>query len=357
VEWELVSQLTPLDLRAKAKVIRQMTSSITSKFRGWCFTLNNYNLIDEDHIRTTIKTLARYVVYGREIAPETGTPHLQGYVYFHNQRQRKAVSRLLPRARVEPANGSAAQNRIYCTKEDDFWEHGDIPMEQDVARGKGGAANAARYSTAIASAKAGRLADVERDDPQLFLLHGIRLESLYAPDTKPLDGDLLHEWWVGPSGSGKSRLLWELYPQHFAKALNKWWDGYKHEDVIAIEEWAPKNDCTASSLKKWADRYPFPGEIKGGCKQRLRPKKIIVLSNYTPQQCFLNSEDLEPILRRFTVMYFPKEEQHARYRALAMVEEKEDEENPPSLADTPLPFSIGEDLELPDLDLNGDFFN
>jgi len=336
-----------------------MSSAITSKYRGWCFTLNNYTLLDEDLIKTTLKSYARYIVYGREIAPDTGTPHLQGYVYFHNQRQRKAVSRLLPRARVEPANGSGAQNRVYCTKDGDFWEHGDVPMEREMARLKGGAGNAARYAKAIADARVGRLDDIERDDPQLYLTHGPRLESLYAPNTVPLDGNLLHEWWVGPSGSGKSKLLWELYPDHFAKALNKWWDGYKHEEVVAIEEWAPKNDCTASSLKKWADRYPFPGEIKGGCKQRLRPKKIIVLSNYTPQQCFTNSEDLEPILRRFTVMYFPKEVQHARFRADALkeqVDEEEEEEIPPSLETMSLPTA--DDTEsLPDLSLNGSFFD
>ena len=127
------------------------------------------------------------------------------------------------------------------------------------------------------------------------------------PEARPLEGDLQHEWWVGPSGTGKSRLLWELYPKHFAKALSKWWDGYRHQEVVAIEEWSPKNDLTASALKKWADRYPFPGEIKGGCLQGLRPKKIIVLSNYTPEQCFLNQEDLGPILRRFTVIKFPVE--------------------------------------------------
>jgi len=315
----------------------------TSKFRGWCFTLNNYTAFDEEHIKTYIQSLARYLVYGREVGKD-GTAHLQGYVYFHNQRQRKAVSRMLPRAHLSPANGSAAQNRVYCTKDGDFYEFGDIPMEREMAQRKGGAGNAARYSTAIQHAESGHLSIVRRDDPQLYLLHGVRLESLYAPNPLPLDGELLHEWWVGPSGSGKSRLLWELYPKHFAKALNKWWDRYKHEDVVAIEEWAPKNDCTASSLKKWADRYPFPGEIKGGCMQRLRPKKIIVLSNYTPQQCFLNSEDLEPILRRFTVINFPTQEPHARFRAMDMV------------SDEDAPLETPDELVLPDLSLDGDFF-
>lgn len=317
--------------------------SITAKYRAWCFTLNNYNDVDVEHLQTVVKTLARYIVFGKEVGKD-GTPHLQGYVYFHNARQRKAVARLLPRAHLEPSSGSPTQNRTYCAKDGDFFEHGEIPMESNLAREKGGAATKARYAAALVAAESGTLDSIKRDDPQLYILHGPRLESLYAPTTAPLDGELLHEWWVGPSGSGKSRLLWELYPNHFPKALNKWWDRYRHEDVVAIEEWAPKNDCTASALKKWADRYPFPGEIKGGVMQKLRPRKVIVLSNYTPQQCFLNSEDLEPILRRFTVINFPSQEQHARFRAQSFVEI--------TPLDTPLDLD-----DLPDLDLDGSFFD
>jgi len=318
----------------------------TSKFRAWCFTLNNYTPQDEAHIQSVLTSFARYVVYGREVAPETGTPHLQGYVYFHNQRQRRAVSRLLPRARVDVANGTAQQNRAYCTKDEDYFEHGEIPLDKTEARMRGGQANAARYADAVALARKGDMDTIRESDPQMFLIHGPRLESLYAPEARPLEGDLHHEWWVGPSGAGKSRLLWELYPKHFAKALNKWWDGYRHQEVVAIEEWSPKNDLTASSLKKWADRYPFPGEIKGGCLQGLRPKKIIVLSNYTPQQCFLAQEDLGPILRRFTVMHFPNEAQHARYRAADFC----------IPIDTILDCVISEtdgEIDLPEVDLDG----
>ena len=289
----------------------------TTKFRGWCFTLNNYTKEDEENIQNVIASFARYIVYGREVAPETGTPHLQGYIYFHNQRQRKAVARLLPRARLDVANGSGKQNRDYCTKEGDFFEKGEMPVDKAEARMRGGQANAARYANAVQLARNGEMDTIRESDPQMFLIHGARLESMYAPEARPLEGNLQHEWWVGPSGSGKSRLLWEIYPKHFAKALNKWWDGYRHQDVVAIEEWSPKNDLTASSLKKWADRYPFPGEIKGGCLQGLRPKKIIVLSNYTPQQCFLSQEDLGPIIRRFTVIEFPGAVNQARFRGAA----------------------------------------
>jgi len=324
----------------------------TGKYRAWTFTLNNYTPVHEEHIQTIVKNLCRYIVYGKEVGVQDGTPHLQGYVYFHNARQHKAVTRLLPGAWVTPSRGSAEKNRVYCTKQaNGGFEFGEPPMEADVARQKGGAGNAARYAKAIKAAESNDMESIKRDDPQLFLLHGVRLESLYAPNTVPLDGELLHEWWVGPSGAGKSRLLWELYPNHFAKNINKWWDGYKRQDVVAIEEWSPKNDCTIQKLKQWADRYPFTGEVKGGHLGSIRPKKLIVLSNYSPQQCFLNQEDLEPMLRRFTVINFPSQLQHAKFRAEAFFDTTPLDTPSENEETTEL-----EDLDLPDLSLDGDFF-
>ena len=44
---------------------------------------------------------------------------------------------------------------------------------------------------------------------------------------------------------------------------NKWWCNYTGQDTVVIEEADPKNmEHLADRLKVWADRYPFPGEIK-----------------------------------------------------------------------------------------------
>lgn len=110
-----------------------------------------------------------------------------------------------------------------------------------------------------------------------------------------------------------------------AKRINKWWDGYKRQEVVAIEEWSPEAKLTAQSLKQWADHYPFQGEIKGGSMQGLRPRKLIVLSNYTIEQCFDRVEDRDPILRRFKVIKFPEEKQSARFRSHCKPVEQEKE--------------------------------
>jgi RNA helicase. len=126
-------------------------------------------------------------------------------------------------------------------------------------------------------------------------------------NTGILQGDgPFHEWWYGPTGTGKSKSVWELYPNHYGKQLNKWWDGYEGEDVVVIEEWSPKNEVTGSFLKIWADRYPFNAEIKGATLKKIRPKKIIVTSNYTIEECFPTMQDCEPLKRRFKTVYFPQ---------------------------------------------------
>lgn len=45
--------------------------------KRFVFTLNNYGPEDEERIQGHIADF-RFAIYGREIAPSTGTPHLQG---------------------------------------------------------------------------------------------------------------------------------------------------------------------------------------------------------------------------------------------------------------------------------------
>ena len=89
--------------------------------------------------------------------------------------------------------------------------------------------------------------------------------------------DTPHEWWVGPTGTGKSRRYGKSTQLTMLKEKNKWWCNYTGQDTVVIEEADPKNmEHLADRLKVWADRYPFPGEIKGGRIEGIRPLKVIV---------------------------------------------------------------------------------
>lgn len=287
----------------------------TERSQGWCFTWNNYTEDDERWIQSEVKKNAIYVVYGREKG-ESGTPHLQGYVYFNSRRTRRSASKMLPRAHLQPARGNADQNFKYCTKETLTYEYGKRPQGRNEVTESMNSARKAKAAKALAYAEEGNWDKLREEFPDMWIKNEEKLRAKYKPVIENLDGELEHEWWVGATGVGKSRLAHELYPDHFSKKINKWWCGYAYEEVVVIEEWAPgANPGTVQALKQWADRYRFPAEIKGGNIGRIRPRKIIVLSNYTPHQCFENNSDLEPMLRRFTVLKFPLQEDEARRRA------------------------------------------
>lgn len=81
--------------------------------------------------------------------------------------------------------------------------------------------------------------------------------------------------------------------------MNKWWDGYQGEDVVHIDEIDESHTVwIAPYLKKWADKWPFDAEVKGGALC-LRPKLVVVTSNYKIEDMGFKDADLPAILRRF----------------------------------------------------------
>jgi len=103
--------------------------------KNWCFTLNNPTeqetakllSYEDDDVRTG--AAITYIVFQYEEAPTTGTPHYQGYVQFAQRKRHTYLERVIsPRMTHKVAKGNAAQNKVYCTKEesrlDGPWEFG-----------------------------------------------------------------------------------------------------------------------------------------------------------------------------------------------------------------------------------------
>jgi len=91
---------------------------------------------------------------------------------------------------------------------------------------------------------------------------------------------------VGPTGTGKSRHAHENYPNAYWKQKSQWWDGYKGEETIILDEfygWLPFD-----LLLRILDRYPLTVETKGGQLQLLS-KKIIITSNSLPESWYKNA--------------------------------------------------------------------
>lgn len=286
-------------------------SNMSFRGRSWIFTINNFQ---SDDLSRVAGIECEYIIYGIERGV-SGTPHLQGFIHFTNAKSRSAVARLLPRAFLEKRRGSVDQAVEYCKKDGLFTERGTKPIDAETQRASAIAKAHEKYREIIAHAKSGDFPWIELNHPHMWISRCNQLLSMRTRAPIILDGDLQHEWWVGKTGTGKSKLVWEIYPNHYQKQLNKWWDGYCGEEIVVIEEWSPKNEVSGSQLKIWADRYPFPGQIKGGTLQKIRPRKIIVLSNYSISECFEHHQDRNPLFRRFHELNFPADAEKARDNA------------------------------------------
>lgn len=268
-----------------------------ARSRGYVFTINNPTGWDDADLER-LKEHSLYLVYGKEKG-ENETLHYQGFVRFKHTKSFSRIKSFLPRAHIERQRGTSSQAATYCKKDGDFKEFGTLPADN------GKQSSHERWSQIIELAETGQLETIRKEHPHVYFMYSKRIEQLRKRDRDILSGTLQHEWWVGPTGSGKSSKLWDSYPAHYQKSLTKWWDGYDNEEVVALEEFDPEaGKYLGRYLKIWADRYPFSPEIKGGILKQIRPKKIIVLSNYTIEECFERSQDRLPILRRFKVVHF-----------------------------------------------------
>lgn len=250
----------------------------TSRSRSWTYTLNNYNSKEEEKVQALD---ASYHLYGRETG-ENGTPHLQGYLYFKNKKSLKQLKKLIPRAHLEIARGTAKQNIDYCSKDGDTFAKGTPPK---------GATGTATRAEKNAKLRESNLEDlVANGDISILtvpvLAKARRTLSLLKPPIQRLT--TCGVWIHGPPGTGKTHYARHSFGDSvFMKSQSKWFDGYQNEDVIVLDDL--DTNVLGHYLKIWTDKWPCYGEIKGGTIG-LRHTLFVVTSNYTPN--ILWSEDV-----------------------------------------------------------------
>lgn len=261
--------------------------------KRWTFTINNYTEADEDRIK---QWNSKYVVYGKEVG-ESLTPHLQGYVIWEKTQRLSGCKKAHPTAHWEIAKGTTSQNYTYCTKDNIVTEIGNRPSD-DGGKG-GGDAEKARWEAAKTAAIEGRVDDVPAD---IYVRYYRTLQQI-AKDHMSKAPDASHEagiWLYGLPRTGKSRVVREVFPEAYDKPQNKWWDGYRGESVIHIEDF----DCKEMGhlMKIWLDRYGFTAETKGSA-MHIRPKTVIVTSNYLPEDLWGNDLVMAEAIRQRCKFY------------------------------------------------------
>jgi len=279
---------------------------MSNKNRNFVFTWNNYT---DDSIDFIKSLPCKYVVVGKEIAPTTGTPHLQGFISWSSPRSLASTIKSLPGCHVEVAKTSE-EAIAYCKKESDYIEVGNPPATKRERSIACGAANAERYDAAWAAAKSGDIEAVPAD----IRIHCYgtlkKIEKDYMRKAANLESET-GVWICGPSRCGKTLKAATEYPEAYQKMANKWWDGYQQEDVVILEDLGKEHHVLGHHLKLWSDWRSFTAETKGGA-MNIRPKKFVVTSQYRISDIWEDKETVDALKNRFTVIdMFPVPSKYA----------------------------------------------
>lgn len=96
-----------------------------NRSKKWCFTLNNYTQTQIDALKSKFAGGdITYLIFGKETAPTTGTPHLQGYMELEKRDRLSAVTKMFPKYHLIAARGTAEESKTYCSKEGNYEEYG-----------------------------------------------------------------------------------------------------------------------------------------------------------------------------------------------------------------------------------------
>lgn len=269
------------------------------RVRRFVFTLNNYTSEELEAIK---EIPCKWMVVGKEIGESTATPHLQGAVVLHTQKEFSNLKTLpgLERAWFQEMQGTPAQSLAYCTKQDSsFFTKGTIPQQgkrndlvdvvNDVRVGKSLREIADSDSGAVAILRYSKGLNVLRD--------------LYRPHQRVAP---IICWFYGPTGTGKTRCAFELcarikcsfsFPWVSTGSV-KWFDGYDGQRCAIFDDLRAKQTDFAFLLRL-LDRYPLAVEIKGGFTS-WRPEFIFVTAPMSPRDMwsFRSNEQIEQLERR-----------------------------------------------------------
>lgn len=266
---------------------------VDNKARGydWCFVVNNYSE-DEVQVLQNLASQVRYLVYGHEVAPSTGTPHLQGYILFDEAKSFAKVKKLLGsraniKKRYKKSSPKAASD--YCKKDGKFWETGTLPVGQgkrtdfEVTRDliKDGA----------------KMSEIVDKATSYQTLRSAELILKYKEKTRITKPHVI--WLYGSSGTGKTRTAYELFPNLYRKTnmMGFWFEGYDaHQDVL-LDDIKDNSRQMYEMLLELLDRYDCRVPCKGGSRQFFG-KNIVVTSIKSPYELFYMFDGAEELLRR-----------------------------------------------------------
>lgn len=263
-----------------------------SKIRSriWLCTLNN----PLESLKDLYDLFKPQYMCGQLEKGESGTLHFQFYLHFKQSVWFTTLKKLHSKVHfcnVKKDNGADT----YCMKEDSRvdgpYEFGEKPIKRN---------SKTDWDSVFLNAKRGNFDSIPSDIKVRCYsnLKKIEKDNLICKDSSDVRGVWIH----GPSGSGKSRLAREQYPDAYFKLCNKWWDGYYGQKNVIMDDFGKEHSVLGYHLKIWADRYGCVLETKGGASTSSFDH-FVVTSQYSIEDIWMNDkETIDAIKRRFKII-------------------------------------------------------
>lgn len=253
-----------------------------TRARNWCFTLNNY--IEDDII--LMKDIDyKYLVMGYEVG-DSGTPHIQGYIEFVNQRTLGGLKKINKNIHWEIRRGTAKQASDYCKKTEKFEEFGKISRQ----------GNRTDLDEIASRIKEVSLKTIAEEYPIEYIKYNKGLTALKNVNTEYRDRNIKPNilWLWGKSGVGKTKYAFDNHVDVYIKDGTMWWDNYEQNECILIDDFDGK--WPYRDLLRLLDRYPYQGQVKGGYT-KINSPNIYITCEHSPE-FFWHNNELKQILRR-----------------------------------------------------------
>lgn len=237
------------------------------KSSRYCFTIHNYAEKELKAFHKLASSLEKhhFIGYGLEIAPDTGTPHIQGYIelkssqrfsFLHNYFPFKKDGKKL-KFHVEIANGTAEQNRKYVSKDGKFFEFGEL-----VSKGK--RTDMLEIKTLIKEnpKELDKIIDEKANNLQQVKF-AQTIQPIYLAHRHPDEPPTVY-WIFGPTEAGKTSLVYRCFEDVCSVSSPRWpGTGYSQNECLLFDDFRP-GDLHFNEVLKIADRYPYTLERKHG---------------------------------------------------------------------------------------------
>lgn len=262
--------------------------------RSWLGCLNNYSVQELEQLRSHE---CRYMALGFHVGLKSKLPHVHIEVEYKVAR---AMPKFNKRIHWEKRRGTLKQALDYLNKEDKLEERGDRPkLDNNIHLS---------FQEIFHDAEKG----IAHPDNAIYARYNnyFNNEIMKHQPPKVWDGELEDKniWIWGDKGLGKTGVFYDLAIAEnttlYDKQFNKWWDGFGGQKYVIMEDADPDNtQYLGGFIKKWADRYSFMGEYKGGNMTIYPEYHFIITSQYHPNECFKRARDAEAVMRRFDVYH------------------------------------------------------